>query len=487
MNSFRKLAALLAAALCAVSMAFAAPAGMPTNYVTPQDFGARGDGRTDDTEAFRKADAAKLDVYVPAGKYVVNNLDIKSSKIWYFQRSPGDQWFAEGNARLLTSTGVTVSHGACIYNICIDYNGKQTISKRPVGLRLISHFCEIHGAFVSYFYIGVELGGTAHCDYTKIWDLYSWYNYYCGVKIAGTDKAQVNFVSFFDCNVGASGVAAHDAAVKPDPGRGYGFYIATGNGIYINNADVSANETAGIYIDNDAATKQTRGLTVSMLYAEHNKYAHIYYNNGKNASPSSCRSRYIDISNAYFVTGPADRYFVGDVYKTGSFVPPTVNLMSERMEAETPDCWCPEIAAAHNGAQVPFNRFYGCAGNSYKVTLDIMPLSSGSIVFQNVISSYGPVNGFYDEQRVSTCPAISVPVEKGKQKRFTFYVTFPQSAKPLVYNSANYGPDYYLLNASIENITNPAQIYGTPAEGATRVVNGTFQVYIGGWRTVSLK
>lgn len=457
-------------------------------FVTPQEFGAKGDGRTDDTEAFIKADQSPFDVYVPSGKYFVTDFVFNSSKTWIFQRSKGNQWFADGNARLLSSTTTRVAHGAKIHNLRIDYRGNTPIQKRPVGLQLTSHFCEIHGAYVSYFYIGVELGGTGHCDYTKIYDLYSWYNYYCGVRMNGTNTAQVNFVSFYDCNVGSNGVSVHEPGVKPNTTRGYGFYIGTANGIYISNADVSSNETSGIYIDNSSTDKQTRGLSISMLYAEHNKHSNIYYNNGKSASPSNCRSRQIDITGAYFMNNAADKYFVSDVYvEDERFVPPTVSFLDNTPKYSFEDGSSPDMMKMFAGRSVPLSRIYGQSGDAYKVTISILPEKSGTITFQNIFYSYSEENGYYDEKRERAGNPFSVKVESGEREDFSFFITFPAIDKKLVYHTGNYGVMYKLLNCTIENVSHKPQLVGNPINGTTRILNGKFQVYIDGWRTVQIQ
>lgn len=456
--------------------------------VTPYDFGAKGDGKTDDTKAFQLADQCPYDVFVPAGRYVVNSFEFASSKTWTFQRSPGDQWFAEGNARLLSSTTTKVTHGAKIYNLRIDYNGRAPFSNRPTGLQLTSHFCELHGVFISYFNVGLELGGTGHCDYTKIYDLYSWYNYFCGVKMEGTDNAQVNFVSFFDCNIASNGVSVHDSGVQPNTSRGYGFYIATANSVFINNADVSSNETAGIYIDNSVSTKQTRGLNISVLYAEHNKYCNIYYNNGSNSSPSNCRSRFIDVSDAYFSNNKEDRFFVSDVFiEDERFVPPTVSFLNQVHRNDFADGYSPDVERARHGRDVQLNRIYGTAGNTYRVSLTIIPFQTGAIVFQNLFSSYSNENGYYAEKREKIGFPFTIHVKSKELYRFTFYVTFPTLDKPLVYSTGNYGSAYAIRDCVIENITEPSLVVGDPVNGITRIYNGQYQVYLNGWKSILTK
>lgn len=54
-----------------------------TDYVTPQMFGAVGNGWADDTEAIQRAIDSSLAVYFPRGEYVINNsLIIDNKKFW---------------------------------------------------------------------------------------------------------------------------------------------------------------------------------------------------------------------------------------------------------------------------------------------------------------------------------------------------------------------------------------------------------------------
>ena len=295
-------------------------------------------------------------------------------------------------------------------------------------------------------------------------------------------------MSFYDCNVGSNGVAVHDAGVKPDTSRGYGFYIGTANGVFISNADVSSNETAGIYVDNSSTDKQTRGLSIAMLYAEHNKHSHIYYNNGKSASPSNCRSRQIDVAGAYFTNSAADKFFVSDVYiEDERFVPPTVSFLDKTPRYSFEDASSPDIVKMFCGRDTPLTRIYGQSGNSYKVTISILPRKTGTITFQNLFYSYSEEKGYYDEKRERTGDPFTIKVENGKREDYSFFITFPSIEKPLVYHTGNYGVPYKLLNCAIENVSNKPQIVGHPINGTTRILNGKFQVYINGWKTVQIQ
>ena len=72
-------------------------------------------------------------------------------------------------------------------------------------------------------------------------------------------------------------------------------------------------------------------------------------------------------------------------------------------------------------------------------------------------------------------------------KKITFYIQFPDIDKPLVYLTGNYGTSYKIQECIVENITQPSIIVGKPVNGATRVENGQYQVYINGWKTVQFK
>lgn len=478
------------------------------NYVTPQMFGAVGDGVTDDTAAFIAADQSERDVYVPIGKYVVNNFTFDSAKEWLFERSKTDQWFDGGKtgethadrdyddcAVILSSTGLTIDKGAKISNMVLRYNGSEEPANRPVGLQMKCSYCELHSLHVSKFYIGLNFGegSGGHSSYVRVTDLYAWYNYFCGVRLAGTNTEQVNFISFYDCNAGSNGVSVHDKTVAPDTSRGYGFYIGTANSVLISNADVSSNETCGVYLNSSDANNTPRGIVVDTIYAEHNKHSNIYFNNGLDSD--TCRCRFVDISNAFFINDETDEFFTQNVYMANVFIPPTVSLLEVRGDTSLYDGYSPSINMARAGINPQgFYSFYGMGGNTYKITLDVMPLGTGNITFQNILCKYDykTAGGSYYELRardaennlLSSFGSFTVPVTEGERKKFVYYASLPDSydGRTFVCKSMNTGVSYTLLDGCIENVTtlkSTETVYGNVPAGVLRMNGTTHQVYDG--------
>lgn len=449
--------------------------------VSPKMFGARGDGSTDDTSAFNAAQACPGDVFVESGNYLLTNFVFSSSQRWEFKRSNGSKWWENGAAIIVTGTGVRISNDPKIYNLVVKYQGSQSdISQRPCGIYMTSHWAELYGVFVSYFRIGMAFGkpcqtdlslASAHVDYTRVHNLQSWYNYQCGVSLDGGDSAQVNFISFFDCNVGANGVSVHDRTIQPDTTRGYGFYIASANSIYINNADVSANETCGIYIDANATTKVVRGLHVSTIYAEHNKYCDIYYNNGQDSSTT--RTGDVSIKDAFFFHNSTDQYYVGRVYAPYNYpIYPSVKFLeypTMRME----EGWYNALELWRYGMPPGQDNRMSRAcvilkpGKKYRLIFTIMPKATGNITLQWGFKKFRFDNTllFYnDTGSLSSAVIQNIPVTTDVEKVFEIYLDTPVTDVPFVtWNAGGYGADSVVTDFHWEDLTNK-QVSGTTAQ-----------------------
>lgn len=416
--------------------------------LTPQNFGAIADGTFDCSGIFKQLEELPYNVFIPRGLYKVNNLKIKNSKEWHFEASGSTHWFDENCAKILTSTGVAITGGPIIYNLLVKYNGNEVdISKRGAGISLTSHWAEIHRAFVSNFNVGILLGGTDHCDYTRLYNVNSWYNYYAGIKIDYSDRAQVNFISIFDCNSGSNGVDVNNKEVEPNITRGFGIYLNGGNSIYINNADVSSNECAGIYIDTPTTLQAVRGLKVSTIYAEHNKYCNIYYNNGEG------RSTFIDITNTYFYNDETDKYFKRDViYSDNNIKIPGIKF-SNALPVQNHFNYGSLLREDTDYiSKIPIS--YVRPNTTYEIKIRIKAKEIGDLVIQNEYRGIKYTNSaFLITSRISVGPAQTLTVSSTDISEYTFYIkTPPSDSAYIVYSTADYGVKYELIDISLKEL-----------------------------------
>lgn len=104
-------------------------------WVSVKDFGAVGDGTTDDTTAFVNAIAASRNVYVP-----VPTSSYKITGVLTFGNN-NQNLFGVGKASAITFTGA---------GICIDLNGKTYCSVRGLGITTATGTIGINGAFASH-------------------------------------------------------------------------------------------------------------------------------------------------------------------------------------------------------------------------------------------------------------------------------------------------------------------------------------------------
>lgn len=130
-------------------------------YVTPQEFGAVGNGIADDTAAFISAAATcvnnKVAFYIPAGRYILKQqISFSNSSVgvfgaghlttelrWASDASSSGLWFGGSlNNQMQTIKDLTLStassglHGTAI---TLDYSGAQIDLGAPSGLAVINH------------------------------------------------------------------------------------------------------------------------------------------------------------------------------------------------------------------------------------------------------------------------------------------------------------------------------------------------------------
>lgn len=431
------------------------------NYVTPQMYGAIGDGLADDTAAFEAMQQSGKNIYVPYGKYVLNNFTFSASVEWRFQPSNGGQWFADGCAEVHTNTGLVIENSPKIHNLKVVYNGVESdIAKRPIGIKMSSFWAEIHGLHISHFNIGMAFGAEAgrSSAYTRIYDANIWYCYFAGVSLNSVDEAQANFISFYDCNIGSSGVDVHNKEAEPNISRGYGFHIASCNGVVINNCDVSSNETCGFFIDSSSTEKRVRGLFVPVFYAENNKFCAIYFKNSR--SSSATRTGDIDFATAY-VAHNGDNFFKSIVYAEDVYFPPCVKFLNfkgtqyaegkSQMLEYINNVW---DVFCENGSRIDNFSFYGKASSTYRVNLRLRGLSTGTITFQNVINAatFNKSEIHYNnDMRIEAQKAFNISIEEGEVKEITFDVTMPTSEHKLCfYRTLSYGASAEVIDGKVE-------------------------------------
>ena len=472
------------------------------DVINIKQLGAKGDNETDETELFNFAQTLGRSLYVPAGNYILNNFDFNNSIEWTFKRSSSHPWFeGDDKATIYTSTGLSISKGPKINNLIIKYNGNiSDISQRPVGLKLNSHFCEIHGLHVSYFNVGIGAGllSNGNCDYTKLYDIYSWYNYYCGLYLHGDATHQINFLSIYDCNIGSNGVDPHDNTKIPDTSRGYGVYLGLCNDIHISNGDFSSNETCSFYIDNNNSTKTTRGLHVCNAYAEANKYCDIFYNNGANST--NTRTQNVIFDSCYFYHTETNQYYVGELHLENTFVPPSVKILDyPKIELKEKTCVLYDYikygGSSHFVNNIDDLEIILKKNTKYKITMKIRGKSTGNLTCQNefrsshIISASTPGTAWYNiGGRISLAPNVNIPLVTDQITTYDLYLETPDTSLPLLtYDILSYGADGELVDLAIEEIPfTSSNTMNTPQAGAIRLNGTTAEIYLdGAWKTIT--
>lgn len=231
--------------------------------VNVRDFGAVGDGVTDDTQAF-KAAVQHGKVYVPAGTYKITSLTL--DKTCHISG-------ASKKTTTIKTDGITVAASSCLLeHLTLTANTSWT------------------GSGIKF------LAGGATCRHMQVFD----FDICCDmrsldqsiIRISLTDITvtgrfagfaigdpagvhQTNGVYLKKCYaVGCGGVGTDANGVSTD-GYGYGYYVFGGYSVSIEDCIAEYCSGGGMYIS-ASAQRPLKGLNVTNAYFENNKVAQIY-------------------------------------------------------------------------------------------------------------------------------------------------------------------------------------------------------------------
>jgi hypothetical protein len=233
-------------------------------HVTPQMFGAVGDGVADDTEAFRAAIESGHSVHIPAGEYLVGEIVVDKNCVIY-----GD----EKNKPTIKCRGIEMNETSLLKGLTIlpaeGYEG--------TGVLVNKGGCEVRDCTIYSFNIGLELSPSVHIVGGVFKNNTIAYCKHAGVKSVASGTGQKNQILFEHLYIVKCGIDAdNDTALSTKFENGFGMYLDGGYGIEVRNCVFEYNTGVGLYLDN---TYPMCGCNVTSPYFEHNKYAQLYVSN----------------------------------------------------------------------------------------------------------------------------------------------------------------------------------------------------------------
>lgn len=244
----------------------ATQAAVAEKFVTPQMYGAVGDGAADDTESFKAAIATGRPVYVPTGEYLVGELAIDTNCTIY-----GD-----------TKNMPTIRCAGIILNAQVFLSGLQIFpagSYVGTGILVKKGGCKVENCTMYSFNIGLELSPEAHIVGGVFRELTICYCAHAGVKAVASGVGQNNQILYDHLYIVKCGINAdNDTAESTKLENGFGMYIDGGYAVEIRNCVFEYNTGVGLYM---AQNYPLNGCTVTTPYFEHNKYAQLYVANSK--------------------------------------------------------------------------------------------------------------------------------------------------------------------------------------------------------------
>ena len=239
-------------------------AAVAEKFVTPQMFGAIGDGEADDTKAFLAAIASGSPVRVPAGEYLVDALSVDTNSTIY-----GDP-----------KNKPTIKCAGIILNAEVLLSGLKFLpagSYAGTGVLVNKSGCEVSDCIIYDFYNGLELSEKNHIVGGVFKNLTIGYCSMAGVMCIASGNAQKNQIVFDHLYIVNNGYGYEDDTAEATTlESGFGMYINGGYAIEVRNCVFEYNTGVGLYL---AQTYPLYGCNVTSPYFEHNKYAQLYVAN----------------------------------------------------------------------------------------------------------------------------------------------------------------------------------------------------------------
>jgi hypothetical protein len=202
----------LAVALC-FGLANPLRAQTGIDDLSVKNFGAAGNGSTDDTAAFQSAIAAAIGqtnngIYVPMGKYVISST-LTLNGIEMVGKFAGG-WPADNMPmptlliRQYTAPGIIVSNGASIHGISIDYDQQTPATTNAPAISLQGSGVTLSSLRIQQPYDGINTPITSTPDRARFSDIFIVQPTHIGVQISkSTDFVQFHHVEVW-CNTAFS-------------------------------------------------------------------------------------------------------------------------------------------------------------------------------------------------------------------------------------------------------------------------------------------
>lgn len=273
-------------------------AGKADNCVTPQQFGAKGDGKADDSDAFQKAfDASNVyEIFIPSGTYRINKpLTISKDRL-LIEGGGKTRLEFYGKGHFITIGSPKGVDALKMRNIV--FVGKTDNADDIIHLQYC-YSCTFQNVACQYgangwSAVGSDVVGVYSVLFLQCSSTYAREN---GFYLIPNNRTQINNIMFLQCyGSGAGRESIEQKAKNANKEGGNGVKIG-GNSINIVGGDYSANSGCGIKVCGDSVS----GVNIQGVYFEQNRVKNIKIDN-----PSVTRN--VSVSPCYDGSGAGNDY-----------------------------------------------------------------------------------------------------------------------------------------------------------------------------------